>query len=419
MLHQSDQKNVQTPTASVSRVPQDIALQASGVQVTLLTGGGDRPYVHGIGTALKATGIGLDLIGSDDVFFPEFRNENGFRFLNLRGSQDSKAGIVEKISRVLAYYARLIRYAATAQPGIFHILWNNKFEYFDRTLLMLYYKLLGKRIAYTVHNVNAGRRDGTDSPLNRATLRAQYRLCDRIFVHTKRMKEELVSEFGVDESRVVIIPFGVNNSVPNTTLTRAEARLRLGIAEREKVILFFGNINPYKGVEYLAKAFQELRAKDSNYRLVIAGKPDRFPEYWEALRATIDEDVRAGKIILKAEFVPDEETEIYFKAADVLVLPYKHIYQSGVLFLAYSFGLPVVAADVGSLPDEIVEGQTGFVFRSEDSEDLVRSLNRYFSSDLYARLSERRQDIQRHVAERNSWNKVAKITISIYLDMKH
>ena len=54
------------------------------------------------------------------------------------------------------YYAKLIRYAATAKPKIFHILWNNKFELFDRTVLMLYYRLLGKRIVLTAHNVNAG-----------------------------------------------------------------------------------------------------------------------------------------------------------------------------------------------------------------------------------------------------------------------
>ena len=95
------------------------------------------------------------------------------------------------------YYARLIRYAATAKPRIFHILWNNKFESFDRTLLMLYYKVLGKKIVLTVHNVNAGRRDSKDTRLNRLTLRIQYRLADHIFVHTEKMKRELIEEFGV------------------------------------------------------------------------------------------------------------------------------------------------------------------------------------------------------------------------------
>ena len=85
-------------------------------------------------------------------------------------------------------------------------------------------------------------------------------------------------------------------------------------------------------------------------------------------------------MLLRAEYIPDEETELYFKAADVLVLPYRHIYQSGVLFLGYSFGLPVLAADVGTLKDEIIEGKTGFVFRPEDPVDLASAIERYFAA---------------------------------------
>ena len=99
--------------------------------------------------------------------------------------------------------------------------------------------------------------------------------------------------------------------------------------------------------------------------------------------------MQRGRVLLRADFIPDDETEVYFKAADVLVLPYRHIYQSGVLFLGYSFGLPVLAADVGSLKDEIVEGKTGFVFRPEDPVDLARAIERYFASDLYADLNSR------------------------------
>ena len=78
-----------------------------------------------------------------------------------------------------------------------------------------------------------------------------------------------------------------------------------------------------------------------------------------------------------------------------LVLPYRHIYQSGVLFLGHSFGLPVLAADVGSLKDDIVEGKTGFVFRPEDPDDLARVIEQYFASDLYADLNNRRKEIRR------------------------
>jgi D-inositol-3-phosphate glycosyltransferase len=191
----------------------------------------------------------------------------------------------------------------------------------------------------------------------------------------------------------------------------------LGIREDEKTILFFGNIAPYKGLEYLTAAFQLIPAQRDNYRLVIAGWPKYCESYWGAIQAAIREDVQNGRVLLKAEYIPDEETELYFKAADVLVLPYRHIYQSGVLFLGYSFGLPVLAADVGALKDEIVEGETGFVFRPEDPVDLAKTIERYFASGLYANLNVRRQRIRDFALEQHSWDIVGQLTMSVYASL--
>src|SRR2546430_9905354 len=200
------------------------------VAVALLTGGGDKPYAIGLASALVAQGISLDFIGCDEVNGPELHNTPRVKFLNLRGDQRPNASFARKAWRVLAYYARLVRYAATARPKVFHILWNNKIEFFDRTLLMLYYRLFGKKIVFTAHNVNAGKRDGNDSWLNRLTLRIQYRLTDHIFVHTGSMKSELVTDFRVPEGKVSVIPFGIYNTFRNTELTTLEAQHHLGVS---------------------------------------------------------------------------------------------------------------------------------------------------------------------------------------------
>ena len=384
------------------------------VAVSLLTGGGDKPYAFGLATELIRRETPLDLIGSDDLDLPEFQDKPGVRFLNLRGDQRPEASIKEKVLRVATSYIKLIRYALTSRPRIFHILWNNKFPYFDRTILMLYYKLLGKKIAFTVHNVNAGTRDENDTFLNRLTLRTQYRLTDHLFVHTDKMKIELNQEFGVPGSQVTVIPFGINNSVPNTSLTSAGAKRRLGIEAGQKTMLFFGHIAPYKGLEYLVAAFREILSRNQEYRLIIAGRPKSCDEYWAAVQASFSEELQAGKILLKAEHIPDEETEIYFKAADVLVLPYTHVYQSGVLFLGHSFGLPVLAADVGSLKEEIVEGKTGFVFHPRDTADLARVIERYFASELFANLNSKRKSIREDAEASHSWEIVGKATVDVY-----
>jgi len=267
----------------------------------------------------------------------------------------------------------------------------------------------------TAHNINKRKRDAVDTVLNRLTLRTQYRLSDHIFVHTEQMKSELVQEFGCRTSAITVIPFGINNAVPHTPLTSSEAKTRLGIGQAERAILFFGRITPYKGLEYLVRAFSQLLVQSSNYRLIIAGRPDNdSKDYCQSIQELIVRQEVGKRVSLRIEFVPDSDTELYFKAADVLVLPYRQIYQSGVLFLAYSFGLPVIATNVGGLPDEVIEGQTGYICQSEDSDQLAGTIKRYFESDLYNNLHSRRRFISEYANQRYSWEAVAKITVDTY-----
>jgi D-inositol-3-phosphate glycosyltransferase len=385
-------------------------------RIALLTAGRDKSYALGLASALISQGEVVDFVGSDLVDAPELHGNPRLNYLNLR-NQRVDAGLLQKMTRVVAYYLRLVRYAFTAQPPIFHILWNNKFELFDRTLLMAYYKWLGKKIVFTAHNVNAGVRDANDSFLNRLTLRFQYALSNHIFVHTQGMKDELASGFALRPEKITVIPFGVNNTVPNTALTRAEARREMGIGIGHKTLLFFGRLVSYKGIEYLIEAFSKLAAQQPDLHLIIAGSTDDDRSYWERIQQIISRADGRERIIQKIQFIPDEETELFFKAADALVLPYVHIYQSGVLFLGYSFGLPVLGADVGSLREEIIEGRTGFVFPAKDSVALAKCIETYFCSDLYKDLESRRQEIKEYANERYSWSKVAVITANLYAQL--
>jgi glycosyltransferase involved in cell wall biosynthesis len=398
----------------VSTVAEDVATRVPGLtppaelNAALLTGGFDRPYAYGLAMALISKSVCLDVIGSDEVDSPEMHTSPKLRFLNLWPAQRKKATRAARMSRVLTHYARLIRYAAGAKPRVFHILWNSKVQFFDRTLLMLYYKLVGKKIALTVHNVNQGRRDSNDSLLNRVTLRIQYRLADHMFVHTRKMKNELVEDFGVCEKSVTVIRH----------LTPAAAKLRLGIKGDEKAILFFGRIKPYKGLEHLLAAFQKLVISDVNYRLIIAGEVQKGNEkYLAEIQQVVRRELDRGQIILKIQFIPDEEMEVYLKAADVLVLPYNKIFQSGVLFLGYSFGLPVIATDVGSFREEIVEGETGFLCRPGDPSELARTIATYFASYLYRNLGTRRQQLKDYADVHHSWDAVAELTRNVYAEL--
>jgi D-inositol-3-phosphate glycosyltransferase len=380
------------------------------VRVGLLTGGQDRPYAFGLAMALAASGTRLDVVGSDEVDSPEMRQTQNLRFLNIKGDWRG-ASQVAKAGKLVVYYARLLGYAASTRAPVLHILWNNRLEFFDRTLFMLYLKILGKKVTLTAHNVNAGRRDSNDSLMNRLTLKCQYRLADHIFVHTKKMQDELCSEFGVRENNVTVLRHPINDAFPDTELTPEEAKLKLDLGRQSKVMLCFGRIRPYKGLEYAVSAFERIAAEDPEYRLVIAGESKKgCEEYFREVLDMIDRSAFQDRILVRTEFIPDEDAEIYLKAADVLVLPYKEIFQSGVLFLAYSFGLPVVATDVGSFREEIVEGRTGFVCKPCDVDDLAEVLREYFRSDLFRRLSVRRSEIKSHAFEEHSWKAVAEAT---------
>jgi D-inositol-3-phosphate glycosyltransferase len=390
------------------------------IRVSLLTGGMDPPYVLGLLSGLIGHPVLIDVIGNDEMKNHAVMQNSQVVYHNFRGNQGEHSTIIEKVTRIILYYIQLVWYALKTDSKVFHILWFNKFTYFDRTILNLCYKLLGKKLIYTAHNVNAGERDGTDTLLNRLTLRCLYRMVDHIIVHTDKMKDQLIREFGVKERRVTVIVFGINNTSPRSQATRNDARSMLGVGNQERIILFFGNIAPYKGLDVLVKALARLKKDGEAPKLLIAGKlkDAKSMPYWEDIGRTIEEHNLQGHVIKKIEFIPDQDVELYYKAADVLVLPYRHIFQSGVLFLAYSFGLPVIAADVGSLRNDIVEGKTGFVCRPEDVDHLADTMAQYFRSDLYKNLSTSREEITRYANEKYSWQQGGEATYAVYRSLQ-
>lgn len=389
----------------------------SSSAVALLTGGVDRHYVCALGKALAASGLALDLVGTDEMV-SEMSGFGNVKVLALYTTHRPDRSLLQKLVSYIGVYSRLIRYAATSASRVFHIFWEYKFPFIDRTFLLLYYKILGKRIALTAHNVNRAERDGVDSFWNRLTLRIQYRLVDHIFVHTKGMKDQLASSFGICPDKVTVIPFGSGGMVPRSLLTPAAAKRKLGLPESSRTILFFGRIARYKGLDLLVDAFERIAVDERRYRLIIAGESTSdWSQHWEEIRDRIESSTIREQVLQEIRHVRDDAMEVYFKAANVLVLPYRQIFQSGVLFMSHSFGLPVIAADVDSFRDEITEGTNGFLCRPNDAEDLAKAIERYFSSELFRSLEERRAGIQELLRRTHSWEIVAKMTGDVYVGL--
>jgi D-inositol-3-phosphate glycosyltransferase len=383
------------------------------MKIALITG--DEPhYQLGLVSGLAGQNLDIDVIGGDSLQSAwSFRHER-VQFKNLRGTIDPQSSIFRKLTEVLVYYFRLCVYTAKTDSVIFHIQWPYKFVYFDRTLLNVVYKTFGKRIVFTAHNVDREARDGRNSPLNRFTLWLHYHLVDHIIVHTDKMKADLVAGFRVKESKVSVIPHGINSTVPQTSIGREDARKMLCIKSDEHVILFFGLIDRYKGLDYLVEALALLKRDKFQVKLIIAGKVKECPEYWEFIQSTIDKEILVEQVILDLRHIPDDSVEVYFKAADVLVMPYRAIFQSGVLFLSYRFGLPVIAADVGSLKEDMIEGRTGFIAKAQNADDLAKKILSYFSSNLYKALEHTRKDIQAFASAKYSWSGIGAQTQKLY-----
>jgi D-inositol-3-phosphate glycosyltransferase len=383
------------------------------VKISLITGGAPH-YEQGLVSGLAEQPLEIDVVGNDELGATPAMRLPKVHFKNLHGTQNPDSPLWLKFARVIRVYLRIIFYAARSKSQVIHIQWPYKFVFLDRTVLNLYYKALGKKIVFTAHNIDGDARDGTSSWSKRFSLRFLYRIVDHLIVHTDKMKSELVTGFGVRDSKISVIPHGVMSAVPESSLDGAGARKLLNIGPDQHVVLFFGLITPYKGLENLIEAAGRLRQEGKKLTVLVVGRIKECPEYWEKVRGLIERLGLVNDVITELKRVPDESVEIYFKAADVLVLPYRSIFQSGVLFLTYRFGLPVIATDVGSFKEDIIRGRTGFVCRVDDSTDMAKTINEYFESDLFADLENKRREIRDYAYDRYSWSRIGEMTRKVY-----
>lgn len=155
-------------------------------------------------------------------------------------------------------------------------------------------------------------------------------------------------------------------------ISQSEARKHLGISEDKKLLLFFGFIRPYKGLDLLLRALKEI--KDPSIQLLVAGE---FYEDANTYKTLIDELGIRDKLILKTDFIPDSEVKYYLCAADVVVQPYKNATQSGVTPLSYHYEKPMIVTNVGGLPSLVPHEKAGLVCEP-DPHSIANAITRFF-----------------------------------------
>ena len=162
-------------------------------------------------------------------------------------------------------------------------------------------------------------------------------------------------------------------------LKQDEARKQLNIPLDKKVLLFFGFIRDYKGLDILLDSFSEL---DSSYHLVIAGEVyGSFDKY----QTQIDQHPLKDSISVFNDYIGDQEVPVFFSAADVCILPYKSATQSGITSISYHFDLPLIATNVGGLKETIFHNETGLICEQPDPTELAETIQHFFTEDNQGR----------------------------------
>jgi glycosyltransferase involved in cell wall biosynthesis len=187
------------------------------------------------------------------------------------------------------------------------------------------------------------------------------------------VQRDIISTFGdvkVYRSELPIFEFNKMNSLDSNT-----AKAELGFKSSDKVLLFFGYVRKYKGLDILLRAFKGIKEKFPEMKLLVAGEfYDNPDEYFKIIRENnIEDDVKVVN-----QYIPNEGVYKYYSAADLVVQPYRSATQSGILNVAYGFLKPVVVTRVGGLEEFVDNEKTGIIVEPESSDEIIKGVSRFF-----------------------------------------
>lgn len=365
-------------------------------------------YLANLARALVSAGWEVEWLTSpfqfETVPLPPGIEPKEVFFRRLKGPWSDRFPILQdhwwfrRAAKLLAYpwdLHSLQKELRSRRPGVLHIHWalvpQLDARYWTR------FKKEGWRLVFTAHDVEP--RAGTGSRLA-GSIKQLLPLADVVVVHGKT-ERRVVLDSGISEEKIWVIPPGGPGYYAQPGPPKDLARRELGLPSDSPVVLFFGLIKPYKGLDLLIEAMQGVRARLHDATLVVAGGiPGRTGPWKRLIRQT----ARHGDVIWHTSYVPQERVGLYFSAADLVALPYRTSSTSAVLAQAFAAGRPVVATDQGALSEAVSTGHTGLLVPSGSSTDLTDAL-----SDLLTDPDRRREmgEKARQVAANQTWERAA------------
>lgn len=348
------------------------------------------------------------------LFLPDYSAANAYQRALTKGLEERGVEVSADPTgsrRVLPIMEALRRHG---RPDVIHIHWTEPYIAggssrvsrikAQRTLVELRLaKRSGVGLVWTAHDLF--RHDRREDPNELAFMRSLFELADSVIVHCSAAADGLLQTLGVGpggRDKIAIIPHGHYQGAYVDEVSREEARARLELPPEAVVISFVGWVRSYKGVWELYEAFTKL--DEPNARLVIAGQAVDGA-YAARLTAAAKGDDR---IHLSLGFVPDEDLQLYLRAADVVAAPFLEIFTSGSVLLAMSFERAVIAPRRGCVTD-VLDESGGILYDADDPQGLEGALRVAMDADLEAMGRHNGTDLSRF-----DWSQVAEATLDVY-----
>lgn len=367
--------------------------------VVVVMNGFQTDYETDFVNALALNGVHVELIASDLTRVD--RLVGGVNAINLRGSQAPERGWVNKSLNILRYQRDLLSYLRARKPMPVHLGgWFSTRNSILGIVEALLLRSLARPFVFTVHNVLPHDRRTRWQAVVHWVI---YRIPHRLVVHTNRMREELIQRYRVPARKITVMEHGIGDVVPFDEALRRDVRAKWKMAPGQRLLLLFGNVGKYKGADLFVDAVAHL---DGTFVGLIAGRGD--PKLEATLSAQIADSTAHTRIHRINRYLEDAEVAGLFHAADAVVMPYRAIDQSGVLFQALRFGVPVLAFDVGALGDYVTSA-VGRVTSDHTARGLSDMISQFFRTGGMRDA----QGIHKE-AERYLWTETVRTVIPLY-----
>jgi glycosyltransferase involved in cell wall biosynthesis len=274
--------------------------------------------------------------------------------------------------------------------------------------IILLAKLKRIKVVVSVHNIFPHEKNKKNLFFDNLLSKIIFLFTNAIIVHNKRNMQDFIKIYKIKKDKISVITHGSMDLTIKKDLPKKVARDKLDLGNEKKIILFFGYIRPYKGVDVLLEAFSKVFKKNKDVFLLIAGQ--LWNDEWNRYQKIINKNNLSNHIRVDLGFVPENQIQYYLSAADLVVLPYKHLdTHGGVGALAVAFKKPIIATDVGGSSDYVLDKSA--LVRANDVSDLSEKLNTIISDEkLLLKLSKDSDIISKSI----TWKSVAKKTIDVY-----